>query len=209
MKNILEKYAIKEEVISEKDEKQVSKSQIEDQALKLVGTLKKFCQDAQNVIDPKTMNLLMAAKKRLLSYGHLNEDFSITKSDLLSGMSDSDIDSLMGKIGDESNVRILDEDNNELFKYYVQAGFSVFVGDDNEEAAENKANELLSLIDQNHDGANPKVIYVDATSRGKSKQYEGKSYTKEELLETLKLREKGYILTEKLDKENFLKKYSK
>jgi hypothetical protein len=208
MKNILEKYAVKEEVLKEKEEKEISKSQIEDQALKLVGQIKKFCQDAKQVLDPKTLNLLMAAKKRMLNYGHLNEDFSIAKSDL-SNMSDSDVGDVMDKVGDDGDVRILDEDDTDLFKYYVQAGFTVFVGDDNEETAEEKARELLSLIDQNHDGANPKVIYVDPTARGKSKQYEGKTYTKEELLKELKMRKKGYIVTETLNKKEFLNKFRK
>lgn len=208
MKHILEKYAVKEELLNEKEEKRVSRSQIEDQALKLVGQIKKFCQDAKQVLDPKTLNLFMAANKRMLNYVYLNEDFSIAKSDL-SDMSDSDIRNMKDKIGDDEDVRILDEDDTDLFKYYVQAGFTVFVGDDTEQAAEEKAHELLSLIDQNHDGANPKVIYVDPTARGKSKVYEGKSYTKEELLKELKMREKGYIVSESLNKNEFLKKYKK
>lgn len=209
MAHILEQYAYKGEIVSEKEEKPVSKSDIEDKALKLVSDVKRFCQDARGVIDPKFLNMLMATKKRLLAYGHLNEEtgFKIAK-DTLTGMSSTDKREMKDAISDTgSDIRIVDENRDYDYSYNVTVKFRVFVEDDTPEAAEAKAVELLSMINQNEDGSNPRVLHVNRYS--KSYKHEGRKLSKKEFLEEMKLREKGYIVKENYKKDDFLKKYKK
>lgn len=209
MKNILEKYAYKGEIVNEKEKKQVSKSEIEDKALKLVSDIKKFCQDARGVIDPKFLNMLMATKKRLLTYGHLNEEsgFEISK-DTLKNMSSSDKKELTDAISDtESDIEITEQGRANQYRYSVHANFYVFTDEQTDEAAEKKAKELLELIDNAEPNSDVKLRHV--LYKGKPSLYEGRKLSKKEFLDEMKFRKKGYIIKESYTKEDFLKKHTR
>ena len=211
MKNILEKYAYKGEIVSEKEEKPVSGEVIEGDALKLAQDIQKFLDKASGFLNPKLMQALKISKKFLRKSDYINEetDFEIT-NDTLKKMSSSDKREMKDAISDtgsDSDIRIVDENSDHDYSYNVTAKFRVFVEDDTPEAAEARAVELLSMINQNEDASNPRVLHVNRYS--KSYKHEGRKLSKKEFLEEMKLREKGYIVKENYKKDDFLKKYKK
>ena len=87
MANILEKYAYKGEIVSEKEEKPVSGEQIEGEALKLAQDTQKFLDKAGGFLNPKLKQVLRMAKNLLRKSDYINEEagFEIAK-DTFTGM---------------------------------------------------------------------------------------------------------------------------
>lgn len=209
MKNILEKYAYKGEIVSEKEENQVSGNEIEGDALKLAQEVRKFLEKAGKFLNPKVMHALRISKDLLRKGDYLNEEanFRIAKG-TLTGMSSTDKKEVRDAISDTgSDIEIVEQSGRKQYIYSVNANFYVFTDEQSEEAAEQKATELLELINQEEDGSNPRVLH--ALYKSQSSVREGRKLSKKEFLEEMKLREKGYIVKENYKKDDFLKKYKK
>lgn len=209
MAHILERYAYKGEIVSEKEENQVSGEQIEGEALKLAQDIKKFLDKAGGFLNPKLMQVLKMSKNLLRKSDYINEEagFQIAK-DTFTGMSPTDKKEVAAAVSDaDSDIKIVEQGSKYQYRYSVNANFYVFTDEQSEEAAEQKARELLELIDQAEDGSNPRVLH--ALYKSQSSVREGRKLSKKEFLEEMKLREKGYIVKENYKKDDFLKKYKK
>lgn len=220
MKEILEKYSNKpnaKKILKEEsqDGAGIDTSKIEDAARGLHGQIKKFVELAGSLQGNENFKQALAylrgAYKKLphfMALEMMGESVEVGAEDLTK-MSDREEDKVadMAK-GMKSNVKVVKEESAKDERYVAKASFYVYVGPD--EKPDEKARELLNLIDKNHDGSNPQLLGdVEKASQRGIKYETVKSFSKKDFLNEIAVREKGYKYSGTLTKEAFLKKMQK
>ena len=211
MKEILEKYSMKNNASYLKEEEEgIDMSKIEDEARRLQGQIKKFVSmaGALNGNDnfKKALAYLKGAYSKLphfMALEMVGEGVEVGAEDLTK-MNDRETDRVETMAKDmEGNVKVVKESSNNEERYIANASFYVFVTPD--ESPTDKALELLTLIDENHDGANPRLIGKVKPVVSRGVKYETvKTFTKKDFLNELKKKKKGYQYQKTLDKKAFL-----
>lgn len=216
MKNILEKYSdkadnkgiIKEE--EEGDRPQLPK--IEDAARKLQASISNFLSLTKSLPNnndhfKQALSYLKGAYKKLPHYMALEmvgESIEVGAEDL-SKMNDREVRGVedIAKRGG-TGIKVVKENHLEEDKYVATAKFYVFVERGNSPGE--KATELLYNLEYAQDGASPRLISLEPVKQRQIRYESVRELSKDELLNEIAAKRKGYIYKESLDKHAFLNK---
>ena len=103
-----------------------------------------------------------------------------------------------------TGIKVVKENHLEEDKYVATAKFYVFVERGNSPVE--KATELLYNLEYAQDGASPRLISLEPVKQRQIRYESVRELSKDELLNEIAAKRKGYIYKESLDKHAFLNK---
>lgn len=212
MKDILEKY--NKPLLKEEDEG-LDVAKIENAARSLQGQIAKFIDLAASLKNndhfKQALSYLKGAYRKLPHYMALEmvgEGIEVNAEDLTK-MNNRESDKVSDMAKDmKGDVKVVKESPNKEKRYLAKAQFYVYVTDNEDPAM--KAKELLSLIDQNHDGSNPhllgEVTPAMSNSGYKFENTNMRTLSKKDFLNEMLVKQKGFEYKGTFSKNDFLKK---
>lgn len=211
MKDILKKYEIKANLKEEEDAFDPSK--VEYAARALQGQIQKFMELTNGLNKSphfkEALAYLKGAYRKLpffMALESVDEAIEVSAPDLtkMNDRETTKVNDMAAKM--EDDVKVVKESSDKENRYIAHANFYVYVSPN--ENPKEKATELLSLIENAHDGASPLLLKIEPVNP-KFAAYESKKtkvLSKQDFLNEITVRQKGYQYKETLDKNTFLKR---